>query len=157
MKIRLFILLLFTSVLCRSQNVVINYSDCRDVDKAALTILDEIFRYDNITIKIYNLEVEENTIILAKIDKDSTALHSYIIHLNYESLYSSAERIKTIAHELAHLRQYESGELIELKNKNGVVFRGDTINYDIVGYSLRPHEIDAIERGSIIEKDLGNM
>ena len=154
-------ILLFITILfgyqCPSHLVVNNYSDCKSLDSLSLIILDKIFRYDSITITIVNMQVKENTIASGFIDKDSTMLHSYIIYVNTNSVKSLNDKIYFICHELSHLRQYESGELVTLKDKTGMIFRGDTINFESTGYSNRPYELDAIAKSIIIQKELKEL
>jgi hypothetical protein len=157
MKAIFIFLLFFSSILIKSQNVVKNYSDSKNVENIVLNVLNNVFHYDSINVTIINMHVEENTIISGYIAKDTTILHTYMIYVNSLSLNTYNKQISFIAHEMAHLRQMESGELIVLSNHSGVVFRGDTIYYDLVGYSNRPSEIDAIEQGLIIEDIINKL
>ena len=67
---------------------------------------------------------------------------------------SRSKAINTLAHELIHLQQYESGWLKPLGGK-AVVWKGDTI-YDIteIDYMERAWEKDAFKHGPHLAKNI---
>lgn len=72
---------------------------------------------------------------------------SYIIWMD---LLSRSESIDVLSHELIHLNQYKTKQLVVVGDK--VVWQGDTLNISDIPYNERPWEIDAFNKG----KELSN-
>lgn len=88
-------------------------------------------------------------------ENDSVELKGFIIQENggylialYDLKFSNAIRI--LAHELAHLKQYQSQELIKVGDK--LIYQGKIYNVNnLPPYQFRPWEQDAFERMDAIE------
>lgn len=79
---------------------------------------------------------------------NATGRHNITIHLNNERLQTVGQMMSTVAHELAHAKQYYLGDL-RIKH-NSIYFRG--VRYPMVkihkhglDWRIRPWEMEAIE------------
>ena len=138
--------------------IVNNYTNHDDIDIYAKIILNKIFMYDTMYVAIYDNPLKfstENLIIAAFIRKITFMPHTYIIYVKKGSLPTSTKEI--LSHELIHLHQMEIGDLIQLKDKSKILYKGDTIVFKNIPYNDRPFEIDAISKQDKIKKQLNKF
>jgi len=121
-----------------------NYTQYKRADTLAMVILNKIFRYDTITLNIYNMNKPMGTDeieVAGFIQKNLYEPHTYNIFVKKSSLPISIKRF--LSHELQHLDQMEIGDLIQLQDNTKIVYMGDTIYYSKVPYDKRYYEINA--------------
>ena len=63
--------------------------------------------------------------------------------------------IGSISHELIHLQQYRSGNLTVTKDY--VIWKGDTLVDNIPDYFDRPWEIEAVNEGRVLERQIRDI
>jgi hypothetical protein len=133
-----------------------NFTDYNDVDTLVMIVLNKIFNYDTISIKIYYMNADLNTDdiqIYAFIQKNPFRPHAYFIFLNKNI---SAPIDKILSHELIHLKQMESGELVQ-ETTNYSIYNRDTIYFSKVKYFDRPYEIEAFKNENAVLHKLNNL
>ena len=64
--------------------------------------------------------------------------------------HSHEEAITTISHELIHMNQYLSGDLVVVNEQ--LIWKGENWNFDGVPYEMRPWEVEAFENQSSLEQ-----
>lgn len=121
-----------------------NYTQYKRADTLAMVILNKIFRYDTITLNIYNMNKpmgSDEIEVAGFIQKNPYESHTYNIFVKKSSLPISIKRF--LSHELQHLDQMEIGDLVQLQDDTKIVYKGDTIYYSKVPYDKRFYEIHA--------------
>jgi hypothetical protein len=113
-----------------------------DIDTTLLTIADKIMSLDTLEIHIYysQITMEKDGIIVNTFAQKNPMPHSYTIFIGKN--VSKGLINKVLAHEMAHVRQYESGLLIPQDNKT-MIYKGDKYYLPEIPYEKRPFEIDA--------------
>lgn len=128
---------------------IVNGTDY-DIDTTLLTIADKILELDTLTIRVYysRITLEQDGVIVNNFAIKNVPPHDYSIFVGKE--LNKAMVRKVIAHEMAHIKQYESGRLIEI-DKGIMQYDGKIINLSKTEYKNRPFEIDAFnEQGRIL-------
>lgn len=97
-----------------------------------LLLPNQIEKVD-ITIKFFKFDNHECAHVLQISNID------YEIEINNE--YGKMSQIKSIAHELAHVKQYVNRQLKD--HHKGIYWHKDIFKYDDIGYWMMPHEIEA--------------
>lgn len=129
-----------------SNNTLFPYYDT--AVKVGLNLLD----IHNVTIHLYPLTKEMISLLGPDIELSAHIKkinEEYVIWIDNEDRNSV---IDIIAHELIHLKQFHSSELI-IKN-NVLTWKGDVYDANSIEYSGRPWEIDAVAKGKILEKEI---
>lgn len=65
---------------------------------------------------------------------------------------SEKEKLRSIAHELVHIRQYATGQL----NEEMTLWEGQSVNPDVIPYLEQPWEIEAYALGDKLYGDYIN-
>ena len=135
-----------------------NYSGKSYIDTIAMVALYDIMEYDTISLSIhdmpYNMTNEEHT-LAGYMTTNPFQRHTYFLFVDPQN--TSVSNINLIAHEMQHVRQYESGDLKTLPDNSGVIFKGDTIRAKEVPYAKRAHELDAFAQELVIAKLLNQI
>jgi hypothetical protein len=74
------------------------------------------------------------------------APNNFTMYLNYNHLTKKEQFLHTIAHELAHAKQYYTGILQELPDKviyNNIIYPKTAIHFNVLPWQNRPWEIEA--------------
>ena len=137
--------------------VVQNATDFEPLDKITKAIVYNVLGYDTINITIAyipkQLEQMGDKDIRAFIQKNIFQEHAYMVLVS--KTFRASEFKMVMSHEMAHLDQYESGDLIQIDlGLEMVIYKGDTIKYVDVPYDNRPHEKDAYKQEDHIYKEL---
>jgi len=137
--------------------IVNNYTTHWYADTMALVILNKIYDYDTVTLNIFyapkHLSSGEYELV-GFIQKNPFQLHSYNIFVKRGTLPVSIKSF--LSHELVHLRQMESGELIQI-DYTKIVHKGDTIYFSEVPYEERAYEIEAFGKESGVRRQLNKL
>ena len=124
--------------------IIINNTDY-NLEPPIKLMLSDVLCIDSVSIKFEYMDDINATKYAAFIIEDFFFKHHYVIfmsrHLNGSKLGV------VLGHELVHLDQFETGDLIQLNFYTGIyIYKGDTINNNIIEHDDRPYEIDAMER-----------
>jgi len=114
-----------------------------DIDTTVLTIADKILNLDTVKIHIYYGTVtleDDDGIIVNTFAQKNPFPHSYTIFIGKNVNKAQINRI--LSHEMVHVKQYETGQLIPLEDKK-VKYKGKAIDLQQLEYKRRPFEIDA--------------
>jgi len=134
---------------------IINKTDLDYIDKVATVGLLEM-GLDTIYLQIYPMGDEtvskskDDVDIVGRVISDKEGTSSYIMQI--DTKMSVRDIIKTIAHEIIHIEQHESGKLIKHRDENGtitgIVTWDGWPHYDIfkMNYEDFPWEKDAYKR-----------
>lgn len=127
--------------------VVLNYTHY-EIDTLTKTILYNVLGYDRVLVEFKYMPDEliyGAYILKGHIVKDLEHSHSYTVYVS--KYLREIEFIPFITHELIHLDQFETGELIQPSVfTNYMIYKGDTINLLQTSYQNRDYEINAFER-----------
>jgi hypothetical protein len=136
--------------------VVNNYTDNFRADTVAMIISHMILEYDTINIDIFDApELKNDELEIAAFIQKTDKPHGYQVFLKKTSKQYT---MRFLSHELIHLDQMERGDLITfIGNFEYCIYMGDTIDYYVIPYKERPHEIDAFNREYQIEKRLKKL
>lgn len=146
---------IFNSVKLPENNSIINRSSKPYLDTIVAIGMDEL-EADSFYISIRDLTAElKNNPAVNGLDLGAVIFgsgKSYIIYVDTKIDKKSA--IDVICHELIHLKQYSSGDLIVLDGSSGLVqWKGEKIEVLNLDYNLRPWEIEAFsEQRKLSEK-----
>lgn len=132
----------------------LNYSQSLPLlhTKLLKNILEHTFKggsKENWTINLFLVDTLDNDTyaecdILTKKQKDSRVITISLDHLLASNcLYYGFARM--LGHELEHARQVISGELTALEDENFFIWKGEKISLDLVQYSARPWEHEALK------------
>lgn len=116
-----------------------------DLKKLIHLILTQYYNYDNITLNVYynNKICDKFSTNDIKIDAllDKTPIpQAYTLILRENS-----DIKKIICHEMVHLDQYERGDLVLIKDENGLKFQWKNKDFDpSMPYKKRPWEKEAL-------------
>ena len=142
------------------QTILVENVTDKDVDKIVKAIAHHVLAYDTIHIGlVYVPEQLENVgdiKIRAFIQKNIFKNNTYLIFLAKDLRASEYKFV--LSHEMAHLDQYERGDLIQVGlGLEEVVYMGDTINFYEIPYDKRPHEKDAYDEEDVIYQQLDKV
>jgi hypothetical protein len=128
-----------------------------DIDTTVLTIADKILNLDTVKIHIYygsvTLESDDGIVVNTFAQKNPFP-HSYTIFIGKN--VNKAQIYRVLSHEMAHIKQYETGQLIPLEGKK-VKYKGKIIDLQQVEYMRRPFEIDAFKEQMKIHSMLNRI
>jgi len=140
-----------------STMVVNNYTTHKRADTLAMVILNKIYDYDTINLNIFyapkHLSSNEYELI-GFIQKNQFQPHSYNIFVKRGTLPVSIKSF--LSHELIHLNQMETGELVQIDYVK-IVHKGDTIYFSDVPYEERLYEIEAFGKEGNISRQLNKL
>ncbi len=124
--------------------VIINNTDY-NIEQPTKIILNDILCRDSLAIKFEYMDEKYRQKYSAFVIEDIFFKNQYIIYI---TPYLKGHKLGiTLAHELIHVDQFESGNLKQYNLYKGIyIFNSDTINTNIVKYNDRPYEIDAMNR-----------
>ena len=124
--------------------IIINETDY-NLEEPIKLMLKDVLCLDSISIKIEYMPDKYSTEYAAFIVEDFFFKHHYAIFM---SRYLKGHKIGLIlAHELIHLEQFESGDLIQYNFYGGIfIYKGDTINTNLIEHDHRAYEMDAMNR-----------
>ena len=121
--------------------VVHNFTRHEGIDDIVADIIFKVLEYDTMEVVLLPMDGEDIELYGAYIEPNVGKDHSYLISVN--PFLSSSYYLPTLMHELAHLRQFESKELIKL-DQSIYIYKGDTLNVSyILPPTIRPFEKDA--------------
>jgi hypothetical protein len=141
-----------------SSIVVNNFSNKSYIDTIAMVTLYDVLELDSINLSIHDMPIgmsNENHTLAGYITANPFQRHTYFLFVDPQC--TTVSNIELIAHEMSHVKQYESGDLKPLMDNSGVIYKGDTIRSAKVKYMDRAHEIDAFAQELIIAKLLNKM
>jgi hypothetical protein len=96
----------------------------------------QLKRYIDLDIRFVKMDCMHGTVIVEDYN-DKGLPRSFTIEVNRSD--DPEEKIKTIAHEMVHVKQYAKGELSEEMD----IWRGSKVNADSIDYFEQPWEIEA--------------
>lgn len=137
--------------------VVSNYTRQANVEPMCKAVLHLIYGIDTIDLDVYDMPVPR---VAMKIDISGFTLksmyepHKYNVYINSKGIDMPLEQF--IAHEMIHIHQMETGVLVPMDNMLGVIYKGDSLYYDIP-YEKRPWELDALSEERKIRGELLNI
>ena len=136
----------------------------KDVDKLIKTISQYVLEYDTIDVMVLSIPDEYRKMVSGVFGIDIRALTQKNGFINNTYIIFLAENLKpseykpVIAHEMAHIEQFQSGKLIPLfYDITKIVYLEDTINLVETPYKNRMYEIDAVARGNDIQIKLDKI
>lgn len=138
--------------------IVNNHTDYRRADTLAMIVLNKIYVYDIMTVNIYYMNSDmgnDKFDVAGFIQKNPYKQHDYNIFIKKKTLPVSIK--KFLSHELIHLNQMESGDLIQLQDNTKIIYKGDTISFFDVPYDKRPYEIEALTKEDKILKKINKL
>ena len=108
-------------------------------------MLSEVLCIDSVSIKFEYMDGIYAEKYAAFIIEDFFFKHHYAIFLSRHLRGSKLGVV--LAHELVHLDQFEKGDLQQLNFYTGMyIYKGDTIDTNIIEHDDRAFEIDALNR-----------
>jgi len=137
--------------------VVTNHTKHKNADTYSKIILNKIFEYDTITLNIYYASRDYGTEeydVAGFIQKNPYVPHTYNVFVKKNGLPTSIKHF--LSHELIHLRQMESGDLIPI-DQYTQVYKGDTISFLDTPYRERLFETEAINTQNDVLKQLNHL
>jgi hypothetical protein len=137
---------------------IANHTAQKRADTVAMIIANRIFRFDTIKIGIVYLQrefIDGETEFIGFVQKNPFKPHEYLIYLKKGLLPIPINKI--LSHEMIHIEQMETGDLIPIPLQPKMVYKGDTIVFADVPYDKRPFEIDAYMRETGIKKSLNQL
>ncbi|MFW5847334.1 MAG: hypothetical protein ACOCVF_00245 [bacterium] len=114
------------------------------IDTMLMVVTNKMFKYDTINIDVFYITtklISNEFIIHAHIIKHYFMPHSYILYLNKNLNRTQIHEV--VMHELIHLDQYESGDLIISEDGKFFIYKGKKIKMNSVSYYNRPYEKEA--------------
>ena len=124
--------------------IIVNNTDY-NLEPPVKLMLSEVLCIDSVSITFEYMQDEYAERFAAYIIEDFFFKHHYAIFIS-KNLKGHKLGV-TLGHELIHLKQFESGDLIQLSFSDGFyIYKGDTINTNYVAHDDRPYEIDALEK-----------
>lgn len=138
--------------------VVENYTKHKNAVSYSKIILNKIYDYDTINLKIYYSPIDFSTDeyeIAGFIQKAQFVDNTYLIFVKKGTLPIPIKSL--LSHELIHLHQMEIGDLIQTQNAQNIVYKGDTIVFADTPYEERAYEIDAISKENSVRKKLNKF
>lgn len=148
------------AVLTFPDTILVENTTDLDVERTAKALTHYVFGYDTMNIMFVkmpkHLETFDNIDILAFIMKNQFKQSNYIIYLS--SKVTSSNLKKVLSHEFVHIKQMEDKQLIQFPPEVAIaIWEGDTVDYHIVPYENRPHEIDAHAQDGKIYNQLDDV
>lgn len=127
--------------------VVNNNTNIPKMDTIMMVIANKIFLMDTLRIDIYYMTIELSTPDI-QVDMylmpDIYNKNKYILFVS--ELYRKENVKEHLAHEMAHLKQYQDGSLKYISvDSSYMVYNNKKIYYSQVPYEKRPFEIDAFK------------
>lgn len=106
---------------------------------------------DHLQIRLSYKKLEDSlgTVIVEEYNNQNKARH-FTIEIDKD--LTDDEQIRTIAHEMVHLKQYAYGEL----NEEMTVWCGKKVDSDAIPYNSQPWEIEAFGIGDILYEEFMN-
>lgn len=133
-----------------------NSTDYKELDTILLVATNKILKIDTIDLHIFYMSTNNlNTSdieIAGFIEKVIFKPHTYSVFVS-KNLPLSIEEF--VSHEITHLYQMETGDLMQLKN--AAFYKGKYINYLIVPYKNREFEKEAFNKQDSIENQLKKL
>lgn len=126
-----------------------------DIDILSMIILNKIFLYDTMNIKIYYFGINmdsEKIEIVGFIQKNPFEKHSYNIFVKKDM---NVNIKKFLSHELIHLKQMENGDLVQSEYYN--IYKKDTIYFNKIKYEDRKYEMESFSEENIVYEKLNNL
>lgn len=141
----------FNKIELNKNNYILNKTDMEYIDTVLSVGLDEL---DISGVSIYargitiNNNIGELTLLGHIIAGEN---NQYLIEINPNN---KSEIIKIVSHELIHLQQMKTGKF--KVTKTYVLWKGDTL-YNPPPYEEREWELEAVEKGLILEKQINSV
>jgi len=128
-----------------SESITIINNTQYNLEPPVKLMLSDVLCIDSVSIKFEYMDDVYAEKYGAFIVEDFFFKHHYAIFI---SRYLAGHKLGIVlGHELVHLDQFESGDLRQLNFYSGIyIYKGDTINNNIIEHDDRPQEIDAMER-----------
>lgn len=106
---------------------------------------------DHLQIRLSYKKLEDSlgTVIVEEYNNQNKARH-FTIEIDKD--LTDDEQIRTLAHEMVHLKQYAYGEL----NEEMTVWCGKKVDSDAIPYNSQPWEIEAFGIGDILYEEFMN-
>ena len=97
----------------------------------------------DLTVKLSGLKKEERCSGICEWMDDSFRPREFVIHV--DNVQSFLEQLRTLSHELVHVKQYATGELYDYQRGywSKVRWRNKVVNSDKLKYREHPWEIEA--------------
>jgi len=133
-------------------------------NNSIINSLDRLHYYDTIlavgldAAGLNNITIVINDITDAAKNQFTGELKAHIRKFNgiyylFAGALSRSEAIEVMAHEIVHIKQYESGELAYENEK--LEWQGEDYTFALEGeYERRPWEVEAFSKQSIIESSI---
>jgi len=131
------------SVGLEKENRVVNYTYYNEVNPIVLIALSEAFQFSGLTVNIF--------FTARPLVTDGFPVYGFTVSYEFQpevfSIFlarglSSEDTRRTIIHELAHLKQFYTKELV-MNDKNTAIYQGREINLRRMHQKGWPFEIDA--------------
>lgn len=138
--------------------VVENNTTQKNADTYSKIILNKIYEYDTIKLEIVYMTNDLSTDeieVSGWIQQNPYEPHTYMIFMKKGALPMSVK--KFLSHELIHVRQMETGDMIQIPNEPMVVYKGDSIDFLHIPYKERPFEIEALRTENDVLKRLNRL
>lgn len=138
--------------------VVNNHTEYPRIDTVASIVMNKIYDIDTVNLDIIymrDISIKGPVEIKAFIQKDESRNKKYNIFID-KDLHSERDLQKIVSHEIAHLMQYESGDLYKIDTYN-YVYKEDTVDIREVDYANRGFEKDARKETRKILKNLKGL
>ena len=135
-----------------------NNTKFENVEIISEIVLHKILYIDTINIIYYHMNkesgVDDEFKLYAFVDKNKFKENTYNIFLSKTIKQSMIKYV--LIHELYHVYQYETKELI-LLNPTSVIYKGDTLDFTLLDYDDRPHENDAKKQTKVLGKKFNDV
>lgn len=137
--------------------IIDNATKDKNIDMVLMILANKIFKYDSIHITVFPMFIDTlgNILYLAYTQKFPFFNHNYVMFVNDKLPYEKMKLV--LCHEMRHIYQLESKQLVETYNKKYTIYKNDTVFYDKVDYADRPFEKDAFEHQDEILKTLNTL
>lgn len=144
----------FKRVTLSENNIVVNYTKYPYMDTIVYVGLDSLGMCD-MNVQVKRLSEEAIANFSSDLDLRGTIYgdgHQYVMYIGEGS---RAEHVNIVAHELIHLRQYYSKQLVY----DGWYVYWNRAKYDIkeLAYGIRPWEADAFEQEVYLERKIRSV
>lgn len=129
--------------------------DLPHINLITKTIIHEVLKMDTLSVMVLkmtqDIKLRDDITTLAFVIDVPHEEHSYIISIS-PSVTTRTQLIRVLAHEFAHIKQFETGQLQVVDRSKGLyIWEGDTMDLRYTDYKSRPMEIEAFTEGRRIE------
>lgn len=134
-----------------NNNVIANYTEMKFLDTVVSVALDHQGIKDKIVV-IENLSDETKENFSGEL-KATIVYHNSAFYLFIDE-HTHEDAISTISHEVVHMQQYLNSDL--MVDNETIYWKGENWSLDNIPYELRPWEVEAFDKQSIIENEVSS-